>query len=104
MRQPGLDSSPQEDQGQSWNWYEFTGDSGACDWWTFLSPEIAPDICQRWAQSVRTGDALEMEMSLRGRDGQYRPFLTRAVPVRDEAGLINRWIGTHIDLSVSGWL
>jgi PAS domain S-box-containing protein len=26
-----------------------------------------------------------MELSLRGKDGQYRPFLTRAVPLRDSA-------------------
>lgn len=83
------------------HWYDFTGDSGARDWWTFLAPDVAPDICLSWAQSVKTGVALEMEMSLRGRDGAYRPFLTRAVPVRDEAGTVNRWIGTHIDISPS---
>jgi len=36
---------------------------------------------------------------LRGKDGQYRPFLTRAVPLRNSAGAVYGWIGTHIDIS-----
>jgi hypothetical protein len=40
-----------------------------------------------------------MELSLRGKDGQYRPFLTRAVPLRDSAAAVYGWIGTHIDIS-----
>ena len=40
-----------------------------------------------------------MELSLRGKDGQYRPFLTRAVALRDAAAAIYGWIGTHIDIS-----
>jgi signal transduction histidine kinase len=48
---------------------------------------------------LETGTALEMELSLRGKDGQYRPFLTRAVPLRDTNGAIYGWIGTHIDIS-----
>jgi signal transduction histidine kinase len=38
-------------------------------------------------------------LSLRGQDGQYRPFLTRAVPLRNSASVIYGWIGTHIDIS-----
>jgi signal transduction histidine kinase len=40
-----------------------------------------------------------MELSLRGRDGEYRPFLTGVVPLRDSANAIYGWIGTHIDIS-----
>jgi signal transduction histidine kinase len=40
-----------------------------------------------------------MELSLRGSDGVFRPFLTRAVPLRDRADAVYGWIGTHIDIS-----
>ena len=40
-----------------------------------------------------------MELSLLGKDGQYRPFLTRAIPLRDATSTVYRWIGTHIDIS-----
>ena len=53
----------------------------------------------RWAKSLRAGTALEMELSLLGRTGQYRPFLTRVVPLRDAASRVYRWIGTHIDIA-----
>ena len=29
----------------------------------------------------------------------YRPFLTRVVPLRNPAGAVYGWIGTHIDIS-----
>jgi C4-dicarboxylate-specific signal transduction histidine kinase len=50
-------------------------------------------------QVLDTGSALEMELSLRGQGGEYRPFLTRVVPLRDSANAIYGWIGTHIDIS-----
>src|ERR1700760_571529 len=61
------------------HWHEYTGKSVAeiCshDWHAVLG--------QRWTQALETGTALESELSLLGKDGQYRPFLTRAVPLRD---------------------
>src|SRR5262249_37394353 len=53
----------------------------------------------RWTQALEAGTALEMELSMRGAGGEDRPFLTRAVPLRDRTGSIYSWIGTHIDIS-----
>jgi PAS domain S-box-containing protein len=36
---------------------------------------------------------------LRARDGTYRWFLSRALPIRDEAGNLVRWFGTHTDVT-----
>ena len=84
-------------------WYEYTGeptgDGRVHDWQALLAPASVPDAHRRWAQSLQAGTALEMELSLLGRDGQYRPFLTRAIPLRDATGSVYRWIGTHIDIS-----
>jgi PAS domain-containing protein len=35
---------------------------------------------------------------LRGRDGSYRWFLTRAFPLKDSAGNIIQWFGTNTDV------
>ena len=51
------------------------------------------------SKRCETGVALEAELSLLGKDGQYRPFLTRVVPLRNSAGTVYGWIGTHIDIS-----
>jgi PAS domain S-box-containing protein len=85
------------------HWHEYTGTSvgepSAHDWQAILAPVSLDQARHRWAQTLETGTALEMELSLRGKDGQYRPFLTRAVPLRDSSAAIYGWIGTHIDIS-----
>jgi PAS domain S-box-containing protein len=82
-------------------WYEYTGqpEGSAHDWQALLAPASLPDARRGWAQSLQHGTALETELSLLGRDGQYRPFLTRAIPLRDATRGVYRWIGTHIDIS-----
>src|SRR5690606_8146570 len=39
-----------------------------------------------------------VEQRLRGADGTYRWFLTRALPLRDEHGEIVKWYGTCTDI------
>ena len=77
------------------HWYEYTGKS---------SEEIDADGWQavlgdRWTRALEAGTALESEVSLLGKDGQYRPFLTHVVPLRDSNAVVYGWIGTHIDIS-----
>jgi PAS domain S-box-containing protein len=85
------------------HWHEYTGTSagetGSHDWQAILASASLAEARPRWAQTLETGTALEMELSLRGGDGRYRPFLTRAVPLRDSNAAIYGWIGTHIDIS-----
>jgi len=77
------------------HWYEYTGrpagEINARGWQAVLG--------QRWIDALATGTALEAELSLLGSDGEYRPFLTRVVPLRDPDGRVYGWIGTHIDIS-----
>jgi PAS domain S-box-containing protein len=85
------------------HWHEYTGtdvgDASSHDWQAILAPGPFHKARDLWAQALKTGAPLELELSLRAMDGQYRPFLTRAVPLRDSAGAIYSWIGTHIDIS-----
>jgi PAS domain S-box-containing protein len=66
------------------------------DWLAVLAPDAGREL---WVKSLAMGAAFEMELNLRGHDEQYRPFLTRVVPLRDSTGAVYRWIGTHIDIS-----
>jgi PAS domain S-box-containing protein len=85
------------------HWHEYLGtsaaDTSSLDWQTILAPASLLEARDRWARVLEAGTALEMELSLLGKDGQYRPFLTRSVPLRDPSGAIYGWIGTHIDIS-----
>jgi len=63
-----------------------------------VHPDEVPAISERWTHSLTTGEPLEVEYRLRRYDGQYRSFLARGVAVRDDAGEIERWIGTCVDI------
>jgi PAS domain S-box-containing protein len=84
-------------------WCEYTGrpaeEVGLHDWQSILAPASLHEARHRWIQALDSGEPLEMELSLRGKDGRHRPFLTRAIPLRDSADAVSGWIGTHIDIS-----
>jgi diguanylate cyclase (GGDEF)-like protein/PAS domain S-box-containing protein len=49
----------------------------------------------------RTGEPWEDTFPLRDRNGNYRWFLSRAIPIRDSEGKVSRWFGTNADISDS---
>ena len=55
-------------------------------------------MMRAWPVSIATGQPFEMEFRLRGADGVFRWFLTRAMPLRDGEGRIIRWYGTNTDI------
>ena len=59
------------------------------------------EVSARWRTSLASGEPFEMELLLRGGDGQFRWHLTRAVPLRDDTGTITRWFGTNTDIDAS---
>jgi PAS domain S-box-containing protein len=62
-------------------------------------PEYLDRVLTLWKASLASGELFEMVFPLRDKNGEFRPFLTRAVPVRDSAGAITRWFGTSTDIS-----
>jgi signal transduction histidine kinase len=53
---------------------------------------------EEWRISLATGEPFENEVRYRRADGQYRWFLARAVPLRDERSKILRWYGISTDI------
>lgn len=51
-----------------------------------------------WEHSIKTGIDFLLEHRFRRSDGEYRWQLSRAVPLRDPEGNIQRWIGTSTDI------
>jgi PAS domain S-box-containing protein len=68
------------------------------DWSLILHPEEAGHVRQRWLHTVETGDPYLIELRLRAQDGAFRYFLARALPMRNEAGEILRWVGSCTDV------
>jgi PAS domain S-box-containing protein len=66
---------------------------------TLLHPQDAQPAMMREAHDkFRSGSPYEMERRLRRRDGQYRWFLLRHNPLRDEQGHITRWYVAATDI------
>ena len=84
-------------------WYDYTGTTpDSMEGWGWESvhhPDFLPEVLRRWQHSIHNGEPFEMTFPLKGADGVFRPFLTRVVPVRDEAGEVRRWFGTNADVS-----
>jgi PAS domain S-box-containing protein len=63
-----------------------------------VHPDDLASTQQNWKHSVATGEPYENEYRLRRHDGEYRYFLARAVAIRNEAGEIERWLGSSTDI------
>jgi PAS domain S-box-containing protein len=83
-------------------WYEYTGTTPdqmkGWGWQSVHDPEVLPSVLERWKSSIETGNSFEMEFPLLGADGNYRWFLTRVRPVRDQEQKVIRWYGTNTDV------
>src|SRR5208337_38728 len=63
-----------------------------------LHPDDLERLLHEREQVIAQGTPLESEARLLGKDGQYRWFLIRLNPLRDEQGRIIRWYGTRTDI------
>jgi PAS domain S-box-containing protein len=83
-------------------WFEYTGTTldqmRGWGWQSVHDPAVLPQVVARWRSAIRSGQPWEMEFPLRGADGVFRWFLTRAIPSRDPSGRVTRWFGTNTDV------
>lgn len=83
-------------------WYDYTGATesqmAGDGWHSVIDPEVLPIVVDHWSIAVASGAPFEIEYPMRGADGRYRWFLTRASAVRDAAGAVVRWFGTTTDV------
>ena len=84
-------------------WHDYTGttleDMQGWDWQKVHHPEHVDRVVERIRRCFETGTPWEDTFPLRGKDGIYRWFLSRALPIRNEAGDVVRWFGTNTDVT-----
>jgi PAS domain S-box-containing protein len=82
--------------------YEYTGaqlgSANGFGWLDYVHPEDKQRSMDEWVHCAQSGENYESEYRMRGKDGLYRWFRARAVPLRDDAGTIVRWYGTCSDI------
>lgn len=83
-------------------WHDYCGSTPAemegWGWQSVHDPEVLPEVMAQWTASIATGEPFEMVFPLRGADGEYRPFLTRVVPLRGPEGAVLRWFGVNTEV------
>lgn len=84
-------------------WYEYTGtteeDIRDQKWEKVHDPQEYKRVKSKWQSALAAGEPWEDIFPLRRRDGYYRWFLSRAVPIREATGKITRWFGTNTDIT-----
>jgi PAS domain S-box-containing protein len=83
-------------------WYEYTGatpeEMQGRSWDRFIHPEHLDRVLEKIQTSLERGEVWEDTFPLRDKDGQYRWFLSRAIPIVDANGSVVRWFGTNTDI------
>jgi light-regulated signal transduction histidine kinase (bacteriophytochrome) len=68
-------------------------------WQKIHDPEILPGVLAKWKAAILSGEPFEMVFPLKAADGQFRTFLSRVEPVKDNDGRVVRWFGTNTDIT-----
>jgi PAS domain S-box-containing protein len=83
-------------------WHDYTGlspeEAHGWGWAAAFHPDDLPPLMKRWQELLVSGESGEIEARIRRRDGEYRWFLIRVAPFRDDTGAILRWYGTSTDI------
>ena len=79
-------------------WYDYTGTPIGEEWST-VHPDHVDRVDRHFRSCFERGEVWEDTVPVRGKDGTYRWFLSRAIPLRDAGGRITRWFGTNTDIT-----
>jgi len=84
-------------------WHDYAGttpeEMHGWGWQKLHHPDHLERVVRVMRQSFETGRPWRDTFPLRGRDGTYRWFLSHAIPIRNEAGDLVRWLGTNTDVT-----
>lgn len=84
-------------------WFEYTGttleEMRGWGWRKVQHPQHLDRVEAKYRRHIASGEPWEDTFPLRGRDGKYRWFLSRALPIRDDKGKVVRWFGTNTDIT-----
>jgi PAS domain S-box-containing protein len=84
-------------------WFDYTGttleEMSGLGWQKVHHPDHVQQVATKIIKCFQSGEVWEDTFPLRGRDGNYRWFLSQAVPIRDPEGKVRRWFGTSTDIT-----
>jgi PAS domain S-box-containing protein len=64
-----------------------------------VHPDHVERVFANYSKAIAEGIEYEDTFPIRAKDGSYRWFLARALPIRDEGGAVVCWFGTNTDIT-----
>lgn len=90
-------------EGEQPEWGEFTGQSleeyQGFGWAQAVHPDDSQPTIDAWNEAVRERRMFVFEHRLKRKDGVYRRFAIRGVPIVNDQGQIEEWVGIHTDVT-----
>jgi PAS domain S-box-containing protein len=90
-------------EGEQPGWMALTGqtqeDYRGYGWLTCVHPDDAQPTIAAWQKAVAARTPFVFEHRLRRHDGVWRHYSIRAVPIIDDGGSIEQWVGVHTDIT-----
>jgi PAS domain S-box-containing protein len=84
-------------------WYDYTGttleEMKGWGWQKVHHPDEVGRVVEHIKIAFATGEPWEDTFPLRSKTGEYRWFLSRALPIFDADGKVSRWFGTNTDIT-----
>ncbi|MBU0609976.1 MAG: PAS domain S-box protein, partial [Armatimonadetes bacterium] len=68
------------------------------DWRSLIHPDDCESSRRAWQVATAGRSFFTNEYRIRGRDGAYHWVLSRGVPLLDETGEVEQWVGVNIDI------
>jgi len=83
-------------------WLDYTGlsveEALGWSWKVAIHPDDLSRLLEIFQEALNSGQPWEVEARLRRFDGEFRWFLFRASPLRDESEKVVKWYGTNTDI------
>jgi PAS domain S-box-containing protein len=84
-------------------WLDYTGvnavDATGSGWQQVIHPDYADRVIRQLGLAVDRGETWQDTYPIRGADGEYRWFLSRAMPLQNDQGRVALWCGTNTDVT-----
>ncbi len=86
----------------NYKWYEYTGQERGRinfdNWVTLLHPEDQELVAESWQHAIANKEEYINEYRLRNKEGQFRWFLGKALPLFNTNGEVIKWFGSFTDI------
>lgn len=83
-------------------WAELTGQSyeeyQGLGWTNVLHPDDVQPTVEAWTKAFTEVLVFNFEHRLKIKDGSWRAFSIKAIPLKNDDGSLREWVGVHTDI------